>query len=43
MWYRSGLARSAPSGDRSIEAGKRADLAVLDYRAFGLTPTFDPV
>jgi cytosine/adenosine deaminase-related metal-dependent hydrolase len=27
----------------SIEAGKRADLAVLDYRAFGLTPTLDPV
>jgi cytosine/adenosine deaminase-related metal-dependent hydrolase len=27
----------------SIEAGKRADLVVLDYRAFGLTPTLDPV
>jgi cytosine/adenosine deaminase-related metal-dependent hydrolase len=27
----------------SIEVGKRADLAVLDYRAFGLTPTLDPV
>ena len=26
----------------SIEAGKRADLVVLDYRAFGLTPTLDP-
>jgi 5-methylthioadenosine/S-adenosylhomocysteine deaminase len=27
----------------SIEAGKRADLVVLDYRAFGLTPTLDPI
>jgi 5-methylthioadenosine/S-adenosylhomocysteine deaminase len=27
----------------SVEAGKRADLVVLDYRAFGLTPTLDPV
>jgi cytosine/adenosine deaminase-related metal-dependent hydrolase len=27
----------------SIEVGKRADLQVLDYRAFGLTPTLDPV
>ena len=27
----------------SIETGKRADLVVLDYRAFGLTPTLDPV
>jgi cytosine/adenosine deaminase-related metal-dependent hydrolase len=27
----------------SLEAGKRADLVVLDYRAFGLTPTLDPV
>ena len=27
----------------SIEVGKRADLVVLDYRAFGLTPTLDPV
>jgi cytosine/adenosine deaminase-related metal-dependent hydrolase len=27
----------------SIEPGKRADLAVLDYRALGLTPTLDPV
>jgi cytosine/adenosine deaminase-related metal-dependent hydrolase len=27
----------------SIEPGKRADLVVLDYRAFGLTPTLDPV
>jgi cytosine/adenosine deaminase-related metal-dependent hydrolase len=27
----------------SIQAGKRADLVVLDYRAFGLTPTLDPV
>jgi 5-methylthioadenosine/S-adenosylhomocysteine deaminase len=27
----------------SIETGKRADLVVLDYRAFGLTPTLDPI
>jgi cytosine/adenosine deaminase-related metal-dependent hydrolase len=27
----------------SLEVGKRADLVVLDYRAFGLTPTLDPV
>lgn len=27
----------------SIEPGKRADLVVLDYRAFGLTPTLDPI
>jgi 5-methylthioadenosine/S-adenosylhomocysteine deaminase len=27
----------------SNEAGKRADLVALDYRAFGLTPTLDPV
>jgi cytosine/adenosine deaminase-related metal-dependent hydrolase len=27
----------------SLEAGKRADLVVLDYRAFGLAPTLDPV
>ena len=27
----------------SIESGKRADLVILDYRAFGLTPTLDPV
>jgi cytosine/adenosine deaminase-related metal-dependent hydrolase len=27
----------------SIEVGKRADLVVLDYRAFGLTPTLDPI
>ena len=27
----------------SLEIGKRADLAVLDYRAFGLTPTLDPI
>jgi 5-methylthioadenosine/S-adenosylhomocysteine deaminase len=27
----------------SIEAGKRADLVVLDYRAFGLSPTLDPI
>ena len=27
----------------SIEPGKRADLQVLDYRRFGLTPTLDPV
>jgi cytosine/adenosine deaminase-related metal-dependent hydrolase len=27
----------------SIEAGKRADLVVLDFRAFGLTPTLDPI
>jgi 5-methylthioadenosine/S-adenosylhomocysteine deaminase len=27
----------------SLEAGKRADLVVLDYRAFGLTPTLDPI
>jgi cytosine/adenosine deaminase-related metal-dependent hydrolase len=27
----------------SIETGKRADLVVLDYRAFGMTPTLDPV
>jgi 5-methylthioadenosine/S-adenosylhomocysteine deaminase len=27
----------------SIETGKRADLVVLDCRAFGLTPTLDPV
>jgi cytosine/adenosine deaminase-related metal-dependent hydrolase len=27
----------------SIEAGKRADLVVVDYRRFGLTPTLDPV
>jgi cytosine/adenosine deaminase-related metal-dependent hydrolase len=27
----------------SIEVGKRADLVILDYRAFGLTPTLDPV
>jgi cytosine/adenosine deaminase-related metal-dependent hydrolase len=27
----------------SIEKGKRADLVVLDYRAFGLTPTLDPI
>jgi cytosine/adenosine deaminase-related metal-dependent hydrolase len=27
----------------SLEAGKRADLVLLDYRAFGLTPTLDPV
>jgi len=27
----------------SIEIGKRADLVVLDYRAFGLTPVLDPL
>src|SRR5262249_30715352 len=27
----------------SLEAGKRADLVVVDYRAFGLTPTLEPV
>jgi 5-methylthioadenosine/S-adenosylhomocysteine deaminase len=27
----------------SLEAGKRADLMVLDYDAFGLRPTLDPV
>jgi cytosine/adenosine deaminase-related metal-dependent hydrolase len=27
----------------SIEPGKRADLVVLDCRAFGLTPTLDPI
>ncbi len=27
----------------SIEVGKRADLVVVDCRAFGLTPTLDPV
>jgi 5-methylthioadenosine/S-adenosylhomocysteine deaminase len=27
----------------SIEVGKRADLAVLDFRAFGLTPVLDPI
>ena len=27
----------------SIETGKRADLVVLDYRVFGLTPTLDPI
>ena len=27
----------------SLEAGKRADLIVLDYRAFGLAPVLDPV
>ena len=27
----------------SIEAGKRADLQMLDYRRFGLTPNLDPV
>jgi 5-methylthioadenosine/S-adenosylhomocysteine deaminase len=27
----------------SLELGKRADLVILDYRAFGLTPTLDPV
>ena len=27
----------------SIEPGKRADLQMLDYRRFGLTPTLDPV
>jgi len=27
----------------SLEPGKRADLVILDYRAFGLTPTLDPV
>jgi len=27
----------------SIEVGKRADLVVLDYRAFGLTPQLDPI
>jgi cytosine/adenosine deaminase-related metal-dependent hydrolase len=27
----------------SLEIGKRADLVLVDYRAFGLTPTLDPV
>ena len=27
----------------SVEPGKRADLQMLDYRRFGLTPTLDPV
>ncbi|MGH7319825.1 MAG: amidohydrolase family protein [Candidatus Rokuibacteriota bacterium] len=27
----------------SLEVGKRADLVVLDYRAFGLTPVLDPI
>ena len=27
----------------SIEPGKRADLQMLDYRRFGLTPNLDPV
>ncbi len=27
----------------SLEAGKRADLMILDYEAFGLRPTLDPV
>ena len=27
----------------SIEPGKRADLQMIDYRRFGLTPTLDPV
>ena len=27
----------------SIESGKRADLQMLDYRRFGLTPNLDPV
>jgi cytosine/adenosine deaminase-related metal-dependent hydrolase len=27
----------------SLEVGKRADLAVLDYRSFGLTPQLDPI
>ena len=27
----------------SVEVGKRADLQMLDYRRFGLTPTLDPV
>jgi 5-methylthioadenosine/S-adenosylhomocysteine deaminase len=26
-----------------VEVGKRADLVLVDYRAFGLTPTLDPV
>jgi len=38
-------ARALGMADRigSIEPGKRADLMVLDYRRFGLTPTLDPV
>lgn len=31
------------AGIGSIESGKRADLQMLDYRRFGLTPTLDPV
>ena len=31
------------AGIGSIEPGKRADLQMLDYRRFGLTPTLDPV
>jgi 5-methylthioadenosine/S-adenosylhomocysteine deaminase len=27
----------------SLEVGKRADLVVLEYNAFGLTPTLDPI
>ena len=27
----------------SLEPGKRADLQMLDYRRFGLTPNLDPV
>ena len=38
-------ARALGLGDEigSVEEGKRADLQVLDYRRFGLTPNLDPV